>query len=438
MIDKVKDYIRKNNLFPDKSKLIVGVSGGADSVVLLYVLKRLGYKCLAAHCNFHLRGEESNRDEKLVVQLTDEWNILLLKKDFNTSQIAEERGISIEMAARDLRYEWFEQLRQERGADAICVAHHREDNVETVLLNLIRGTGIRGLSGIKPKNGFIARPLLDISKKEILHFIEENDIPFITDSSNLQEEYVRNKIRLQVLPLLKTINPSVNESILQTIENLNEAEKVYTDAIEKVIQAVFNEQEKTIDIKLLRELPSPESVLFELLKPYGFGTDIIRTIYKAMDAQSGKVFYSSDYCVVKDRDKFIISDSHKNNHCIYVIRKEDTFLEKPFKLSLLFCEKKDDFLVDKSKNTACLDADKLQFPLFLRRWKAGDKFIPFGMNGYQKLSDYFNNNKFSKIQKENTWLLVSGNDIVWIINHRIDDRFKVNKSTRNLYILKVL
>ena len=438
MIHKVKNYIFQQYLFSgEKAKLIVGVSGGADSVVLLYVLKELGYDCVAAHCNFHLRDDESDRDEKFVSRLTNEWNIPLFKKDFETVNVARTQKISVEMAARQLRYEWFEQLRRKQHAESVCIAHHQEDNVETVLLNLIRGTGIKGLTGMKPKNNAVARPLLCVSKREILEFAAQNRIPFVTDSSNLKDDFTRNKIRLQVLPILETINPSVKESILQTINNLKEAEQIYDHAIRFAIRFVFDKEKSQISIPLLKTFPSPESILFELLSPFGFRKEVIRDIYKAMDAQSGKIFHSPTHSLLKDRDSFIIYIPEKDENRQYSISKKAKQVLSPVSLQIEQTNNCENILIQKDCNMAFLDADKLEFPLVLRKWKRGDRFIPFGMLNFQKISDYFNNNKFSKQEKENTWLLTSGSDIVWIVGHRIDNRYRIESGTKKGYILKL-
>jgi len=438
MIQKIRNYIKKRELLNIGNKIIVGFSGGVDSVVLLHILHNLGYNCIAAHCNFHLRGEESDRDEQFASEFADSLCLPFIKQDFDTQSVAKERGISIEMAARDLRYQWFAELKENQKADAIAVAHHRDDNIETLLLNLIRGTGIKGLTGIRPQNGSIVRPLLCVSRDEILQYAKKKNLPFINDSSNEQEVIIRNKIRLQLIPLLETINPSVREAIVRTIDNLDEVEKIYEAEVKKAISLVYNKDKERISIPLLKTFPSPESVLFELLKNYGFGEEVIREIYNSMDSQPGKMFCSSRYFIVKDREYFLLSPIVVKEEKEYLIQKNEKFLEFPLRMEISLLVNDLNAEIEKNANVACLDFDKLQFPLKLRRWKTGDKFMPYGMKNFQKLSDFFSNQKFSKIQKENTWLLFSGKEIVWVVNHRIDERFKAENLTKNRYILKLL
>ncbi|MDR2805501.1 MAG: tRNA lysidine(34) synthetase TilS [Dysgonamonadaceae bacterium] len=428
MIRKIRQYIEKRHLLDAGDKVIVGLSGGSDSVVLLSILHRLGYDCLAAHCNFHLRGEEALRDEQHSIAFAQSLKIPCFKQDFDTLSIARQRGISIEMAARDLRYEWFEQLRRDQNAHAIAVAHHRDDSVETLLLNLMRGTGIKGLTGIKSKNGFVVRPLLDVSKQDILQYAAEKQLPFVTDSSNREDEYMRNKIRLSALPLLRSIQPAIDSALIHTMENVNEAVKIYDFHIQEAIRNVFDRRNGTIHIGQLKTLPSPEAVLFELLKEYGFGRDTVQDIVLAMDKHSGKEFYSSEYGLIKDRDFFLLFPRSDAG---------EPLVEEIYKETVTEVAVDANFKIAKDRNIAYFDAEKLQFPLQIRPWKQGDKFMPFGMNQFQKLSDYFSTNKFSKPEKEKTRILCSGNDIIWIIGHRTDHRYRITEKTQKAVILKL-
>ena len=425
---RIRQYIEKHQLLNPNARIIIGLSGGADSVVLLSVLHHLGYECLAAHCNFHLRGEEALRDEKQAIAFAESLKIPWFKQDFDTLSMARKRGVSIEMAARDLRYEWFEQVRREQGAEAIAVAHHRNDSIETLLLNLLRGTGIKGLAGIQPKNGYIVRPLLGVSKQDILHYAAGKNLPYVTDSSNLQDEYLRNKIRLSVIPALQSIQPSVDSALIHTMENVNEALKIYDFHIREAIQKVFDQEKGTIDIVQLQTLPSPEAVLFELLKEYGFDRDTVRNIVLAMGKQSGKEFYSPEYTLIKDR------------YCFLLLPRQPVSkppVEEVNEQDVVFVTVDENFVLIKDRNIACFDAEKLQFPLQIRTWEKGDKFMPFGMNRFQKLSDYFSTHKFSKPEKENTKLLCSGNDIIWIMGHRTDNRYRITEKTQKAVLFKL-
>ncbi|MDR0834318.1 MAG: tRNA lysidine(34) synthetase TilS [Candidatus Symbiothrix sp.] len=439
MIRTVRQYIAKHQLLRQpQAKIIVGVSGGADSVVLLYVLQRLGYDCVAAHCNFHLRKEESDADEQLVYQLAADWKIPYYKEHFDTRQIAEQQGISIEMAARNLRYAWFEQLRQQLEAEAIAVAHHEDDSIETMLINLIRGTGIKGLTGISPKVGYVIRPLLGVSKPAILHFAAEKTLPYRTDSSNLQDTFTRNKIRLNVLPLLQSINPSVRTALLRTMKHLDETNKLYEQAITDAKEQVFNAEKGTIDIPLLQQCASPEAVLFEILKDYGFNEDVVQDAVSALNSQSGKTFQAPNFTLIRDRKYFLLVNSEQHHGIAGQARNDELPINNdalpqlsinhlPFTINHL--------PLTINKTIAYFDADLLQLPLTLRHWQRGDKFVPFGMTSFQKVSDYFTNNKFSLPEKEKTWLLCSGEDIIWIVGHRADNRFRITDKTKNALIV---
>ena len=302
--EKVAQYINRKQLLRPTDKVLVALSGGADSVALLRLLQASGYDCEAAHCNFHLRGAESDRDEAFVRQLCVKQQVPLHTVHFDTARTAEERHISIEMAARELRYGWFEEIRQKINADAIAVAHHQDDSVETLLLNLIRGTGINGLRGIRPKNGHIVRPLLCLERKEIISYLNRIGQDYVTDSTNLQDEYTRNKIRLNLLPMMQEINPSVKESILKTAEHLDDAASIYNIGIEEAKLRVKTPE--GISIGALRQEAAPETVLFEILHPLGFNAAQVRDICQTLDGQPGKVFATPGWRVIKDRGSLLI------------------------------------------------------------------------------------------------------------------------------------
>jgi len=438
MIQTFKRYIKQHQLLTPGGKVIVAVSGGADSVALLHLLARSGYACIVAHCNFHLRGDESDRDETFTKQLADGLSLPFYKTDFDTHSHANKKHISIEMAARELRYEWFEQLRSEHRAQAIAVAHHRDDSIETVILNLIRGTGIRGLTGIHPKNGFVVRPLLPFDRNEILAWLAENQSSYCTDSSNLSDEYTRNFIRLRVLPLLEELNPSVRDALARTSTYLSDMEKLYAAMIEHERERIAPDKTK-ISIPELMQSAAPQTVLYELIRPYGFTRTLAADLFDALEGEPGKLFYAAEppfYQIIKDRDHLLIAPRTDTEEPPCLIHADESLLQ-PIRLRTQQRAIDAAYSVEKKKTTACFDYDKLIFPLILRRWKHGDWFIPFGMHGHKKLSDYFTDRKFSSVQKEQTWLLCSGKDIIWIVGERTDERYRINKFTKFALIVKI-
>lgn len=421
---RVAQYIKKEELLKPQSKVLVALSGGADSVALLRILLSLGYNCKAAHCNFHLRNDESDRDEKFVTLLCKDLNVPLQTISFDTKSYARTNKLSIEMAARELRYQWFDELKHNDSFSHIAIAHHRDDSIETMLLNLIRGTGINGLLGIRPINGDIIRPLLCVSRNEIIGYLEEIKQEYVTDSTNLQDEYTRNKIRLKLLPLMQEINPSIKESLFQTGNYLNQVATVYQQAIKE--SRYKTESQGNINITSLLAEPSPEALLFEILFPLGFNPAQINDIAKSLQGQSGKQFISKQGVrVIKDRDALLI-DKPKE--------KEDT--TPPFQLLFEKQAYSPSFVIPKEKNTACFDADKLKEPIMIRKWKQGDFFIPFGMKGKKKVSDYLTDRKLSISEKEEQWVLCSNNQIAWIIGERTDNRFRIDSETQHLIIVK--
>ena len=422
---RVIQYIEKEHLFSSNDKILVALSGGADSVALLCVLHTAGYPCEAAHCNFHLRGEESNRDELFVRQLCRKYGIHLHTIDFNTTQYATEKRISIEMAARELRYNWFEKIKKECKANVIAVAHHQDDSVETMLLNLIRGTGITGLLGIRPRNGAIVRPLLCINREEIIRYLQQIGQDFVTDSTNLEDEFTRNKIRLHLLPLMQEINPSVKNSLIETSNYLNDVATIYNKVIDETKKKIITPEGIRIDALL--DAPTPETLLFETLHPLGFNSAQIKDIASSLHGQPGKQFISKEWRVIKDRNLLLLES----------IRPEDgTTL--PYQLIKEEREYSPDFQIPRDKKTACFDADKLTEEIHCRKWRTGDTFIPFGMKGRKKVSDYLTDHKFSISQKERQWVLCCGERIAWLIGERTDNRFRIDETTKRVIIYKIV
>ena len=434
MIRKIRTYIEKYKLIRQDDTIIVGISGGADSVALLHILTRLNYSCIAAHCNFHLRGDESDSDEAFTQEEAKKLNIPFYKKDFDTTTYARQNRLSIEMAARELRYQWFEKLRTKCQAQAIAVAHHQDDSIETLLLNLTRGTGVRGLSGIQPRNGMIIRPLLAVNRTEISQWLAKQTISFRTDSSNLSDEYTRNFIRLRVLPLLEELNPSVREAILRTSEHLSDVEMVYLDWIENECRRLVDQHHR-ISITQLLASAAPQSLLYEIIKPYGFTRPLSDSVFKSLRGQPGKVFDAPDsgYRIVTDRDFLLITTQKEKDKTVYTLKANDS-LQLPIRLQTKTTKITDSFDIQRKATIGTFDYDQLTFPLTLRTWDEGDWFIPFGMQGRKKLSDYFSDRKFNRVQKDQTWLLCSGSDIIWIVGERIDERYRIKKTTKTALI----
>ncbi len=422
---RIKQYIEKEDLFSSGSKILIALSGGADSVALLCILHAAGYPCEAAHCNFHLRGEESNRDEQFVRQLCKKYGIHLHTIDFDTTRYAAEKHISIEMAARELRYNWFEEIRNQCRADVVAVAHHQDDSVETILLNLIRGTGITGLLGIRPRNGVIVRPLLCVNREEIMRYLQSIGQDYVTDSTNLEDEYTRNKIRLNLLPLMQTINPSVKNSLIETGNYLSDVATIYNRYIEEAKTRIATTEGIRI-CELVKE-PAPEALLFEILHPLGFNSAQIKDIVHSLHGQSGKQFSSKEWRVIKDREFLLLEK----------IQSEDKE-ELPFQIIKEEKEYTSDFQIPREKGTACFDADKLDGTISYRKWRTGDTFIPFGMKGKKKVSDYLTDRKFSISQKERQWVLCCGERIAWLIGERTDNRFRIDETTRRVVIYTIV
>lgn len=434
MLNAIRTHIDGYLLLTDDRPVLVGLSGGADSIALLTILVKLGYSCIAAHCNFHLRGDESMRDERFAEDFAHMLQVPFRKTEFDTIGYAARQHISIEMAARNLRYAWFEEVRRETGAQAIAVAHHRDDSVETLLMNLVRGTGIRGMSGIRPKNGYVVRPLLAVSRKEIEIWLSEQQLSYVTDSTNLSDAYTRNFIRLHVLPLLQEINPSVRQAIIRTSQHLAAAEAIYLHVVEEARRQLVGEEGR-LSISALMQYPAPDTILYELLKPYHFSRQVADEVFQSLPKESGKTFYSPTHRLIKDRAYLLLASLDKELSGEYTLAQEEGVWHEPIELSCRKIVIDEDFNILKDKCIAWFDYDKLTFPLTLRRWREGDWFVPFGMKGRKKLSDYFSDHKFSRIDKERVWLLCSGENILWIIGERSDNRFCLDKTTKSVLVV---
>lgn len=440
-LEKVSQYIADHSLFQKEDRLLVALSGGADSVALLRVLHAGGWSVQAAHCNFHLRGEESDRDEEFVCSLCEELGIVLHVTHFDTRDWASRKHLSIEMAARELRYAWFEELCAEHALQHVAVAHHQDDSVETVLLNLIRGTGIDGLRGIRPKNGRVVRPLLGVNRTEVLAYLDALKQPYVTDSTNLTDEYTRNKIRLTLLPLLEEVNPSVRKSISAMTDHLSDVAEVYEAAMQQAVQRVTAADGSEVLIERLLEEIAPKAILFKIFHPLGFTASQLDAIYTSLFGESGKRFFSRDWEVLKDRKRLLIRSCEKTSpiqaiaksvpmvNTLQNLPEETTCLNVTTgKLCFRVTVFTENFHIRKSQNVASLDADKISLPLVVRCVQTGDAFVPFGMTGRKLVSDYMTDRKFSRFRKEQQLVVCDGSGrIVWLVGERSDERLRLKK-----------
>ncbi|QGY46645.1 tRNA lysidine(34) synthetase TilS [Maribellus comscasis] len=438
MLNRFFEFVKEKQLFESHQRVLLAVSGGIDSMVLLYLFEKSGFEYGIAHCNFNLRGEESDGDEKFVRGQVQLHGIPAFFQRFETEEYANLNGISIEMAARELRYDYFEKIRVEKNYDFIATAHHQDDLIETFFLNLSRKTGIKGLTGIKEKTSRIIRPLLFACRQEIEDFARLNFIEFREDSSNIEVVYQRNFLRHKILPLFQELNPAFKKNILASIENLKEAEQVYSRCLrvehDKVVEK--NKEEIIIKIEPLQNTLFPKVLLFEILSDFNFNSSVTDEIFQGLENDSGKQFFSKTHRLVKDRDKLFITPFSEQEERIFYIEKDDIELFEPMDLLIEKCDAKD-FLISKESNVASLDLGELEFPLLIRKWRQGDYFQPLGMTGFKKVSDFFIDEKIPLHQKENIWLLCSGKKIVWIIGFRIDNRFKITTKTKMVYTIEM-
>ncbi len=435
LLQACSTFIAENGLCTRDDRILLAVSGGIDSMVMADLMVRLGYTTGVAHCNFSLRGDESDGDENFVRYRADKSNLPFYHTRFDTESYAEERGISIQMAARELRYEWFHRLLEEEGYDRLALAHNKNDLVETFLINITRGTGIRGLTGIKPRNGQMIRPLLFATRREIAEYAKYHHIRWREDSSNLTTKYTRNKIRHQIIPLFEEINPDFIRSLADTAGRLAGVEDIFSRYIEEA-RATFMIRtgiKKMIPILKLKESTAREAVLYELLKPLGFSGGTIREILSSLDSPPGKRFFSKTHRLIKDREYLIITPLNPDEaEKRYYIEKDRSHITAPVILHIRSFARPEKYTVPVSRNIAAFDLDKITWPLILRRWKKGDYFMPLGMKGMKKLSDFFIDRKLSIDEKENVWLLTEGENIIWILGMRIDDRYKITGETKNI------
>jgi tRNA(Ile)-lysidine synthase len=431
MISKFKSFIIQHNLCTGQQQIMLALSGGVDSVVMTDLFCMSGYSCMVLHCNFGLRGDESDGDESFVRALSANYELPVFVKTFETETYAEEQGISIQMAARELRYDWFSEMADKHGVEVIATAHNLNDSVETALLNLSRGTGIRGLTGIPVRNGRYIRPLLFATRSEILDYCRLHHLTYREDSSNSSTKYQRNKVRHELIPLFEEINPAFIRTMGENIKRFEDAHTMYRERVVQEREKLFTDHGTHVEVDLtgLRELHPLGSWLYELFNEYGFSMDQCLNIEKILDSPSGKQFISPSYRLFKDREKLLLFKSKDTAFERYYIDSPDTSATLPFSMDMEVLDRDEINEFPDDQNIALIDLELLSFPLMLRKWQHGDYFFPLGMDQMKKVSDFFIDNKVPVPVKKHTWILTSGKKIVWIVGLRIDHRFRITDST---------
>lgn len=439
MVSSFKQYIEQHHLIKAGQRILIAVSGGIDSIALFHLLRLSGYTISIAHCNFQLRGKESDDDESFVKFLASEYDVPFFSNHFNTLQYAEDHQLSIQMAARELRFQWFDELKTQYSFDKIALGHNQNDEVETFFINLFRGTGLTGLHGILATRDHFIRPLLFATRLQIVSFIKENNFVYREDSSNKSDKYLRNRIRNHLLPLINEIHPEGGvKQIHNSIVKVKGSEQIYKQCIEEKKNLVLKKtgDKIVIDLKKLQSLTPIETYLFEFIHPFQFNETQIAQLLNCFKS-SGKRFFSPTHQLLVDRNEIIIEPLHEKKNDVIYIDKTEFELLQPIHLTFKIIPFKKELPIPTSSHIAYLDVEKLIFPLILRKWQKGDYFYPFGMNKPKKLSDFFIDNKISVFEKEATWLLCSAENIAWIVGKRLDNRYKINKYTSKAFVVEM-
>jgi len=435
MLKAFKNHIKQNLPFLKESKLLIAISGGVDSVVLTHLCKEAKLEFALAHCNFNLRGNESDADESFVLELAEDLDVEVFIQNFDTESFAKNEKLSIQLAARQLRYDWFFELSGQLNFDYILTAHHADDNLETFLINLSRGTGLEGLKGIPEVNQNIVRPLLSFSRDDIEDYAKTNHLKWREDSSNASTKYLRNKLRHDVIPVLKDINPDFLANFQNTLAHLNDSSTIVEDEVDSFLnKAIVAIEDSQISYKIseFEALNNPKAYLFEIFKDYGFTQ--WKDIKNLLTAQSGKLVFSKTHQLLKDRDYLILIEiSSKENNETVTILEDQNEIKLP---NGILCIESVEEIGETDKSTIYIDKKTLKYPLTVRHWEKGDYFYPLGMQGKKKLSKFFKDEKLSLLDKQKTLLLCSDHQVVWVINHRADNRFKLTKQTQDILKIK--
>lgn len=438
---RIQAYISNQQMLADTDRVLVALSGGADSVALLRILLRLGYHCHAVHCNFHLRGAESDRDEQFVTDLCSRLRVPCEVIHFDTREYAECHHLSIEMAARELRYREFERIREEHHLQAIAVAHHQDDAVETLLLNLVRGAGINGLTGMRSRNGHVVRPLLCVTRDEIIGYLNHLEQSFVTDSTNLLDDYARNKVRLNIIPMLQQINAAAKDNILQAADHLSQAATIYNKVVAEESSRIMEkrDEEVFISISALLHTDEPRAYLFEMLHPYGFNSAQIADVFRSLSSESGRMVHSARYTVLRDRSYLIVRErlmTDAYDDTVYTLPIQGTLLlPDGSRLTTTLIKPDSSWQVPKCSDELYIDASRLSTPLIIRHPREADRFRPFGMRGSKLLSDFYTDIKLPRTAKAQQWLLCHGDDIVWAIGHRSSELYRLHGGEKEVLMI---